>query len=71
MEKVKNAIGTGDLKKALDILIKEKGISINHLCKMADINSSIIYRYVNNSVNSIGLDKKQALIETIIDVYLD
>ena len=71
MEKVKNAINTGDLKKALDILVKEKGICINHLCRMANINSSLIYRYVNNSVKSIGLDKKQALIETIIDVYLD
>ena len=70
MNKIKLYTNTGDIKTALDILIKEKGINLKFLCNKANVNYSLICKYKDNKIDNIGQDKKEALLKTIKELYL-
>lgn len=70
MQDLKHYIEIGDLKKALEILTIDKGINLKFLCNQANLNYSLISKYKRNVVADIGADKKEALKNTITNLYI-
>lgn len=61
---------SGDVLGAMTYLKNSYGVSEGFICNKANVNLSTYSRYKKGEIKILGADKKDALINTVKEIYL-